>query len=72
MINIDNYAPQKLQNFHIADHVTFHHEGNIIEGIVVRINQKFLTIKTKEGSWYVDPRKVTKTSLDNKLFLCKI
>lgn len=40
-----------MQNFQVADGVAFRHEGNIIEGIVIRINEKSLTIKTKEGCW---------------------
>ena len=61
-----NQLSQQMQYFQVADHVSFLHEATVIEGIVIRINQKSLTIKTKEGCWYVDPRKVTKISLDNK------
>lgn len=58
---------EKLQNFEAGDQVSFNHEGNTITGTVIRVNQKSLSIKTKEGSyWYVDPRNVTKIHLSEK------
>jgi hypothetical protein len=48
---------EKLQSFDVGDQVSFNHEGKTITGIVIRINQKSLSVKTKEGArWYVDPR----------------
>lgn len=57
---------EDLQNFEVGDRVSFRNKENIITGTVVRINQKSLTIKTKEGTWYVDPRLVTKLNLSHE------
>jgi hypothetical protein len=55
---------ERLQSFEIGDHVSFKHGENIISGTVIRVNQKSLSIKTKEGArWYVDPRAVRKIYL---------
>ena len=56
---------EKLQSFEVGDQVSFNHEGNIVTGTVIRVNQKTLSVKIKEGSrWYVDPRAgVTKIQL---------
>lgn len=53
----------KLKDFQIGEQVDFINKGNTIIGTIVRINQKTLSVKTKEGSWYVDPRAV------NRIFL---
>ena len=48
---------EKLQSFEVGDQVSFNHEGKTITGTVIRVNQKSLSVKTKEGArWYVDPR----------------
>lgn len=56
---------EKLQSFEVGDTVSFNHEGKTITGTVTRVNQKSLSVKTKEGArWYVDPRAgVTKIQL---------
>ena len=54
---------ERLQSFEVGERVGFKHEGNTIIGTVIRINQKSLTIKTKESSWYVGPSAVSKILL---------
>ncbi|GFP23467.1 hypothetical protein HKBW3S44_01558 [Candidatus Hakubella thermalkaliphila] len=54
---------EKLQDFQIGDEISFKHEGNIITGTVIRVNRKSLSVRTREGCWYVDPRCATKISL---------
>ncbi len=60
---------EKLQSFEVGDQVSFNHEGKIITGTVMRVNQKSLSVKTKEGArWYVDPRAgVTKIQLPQQV-----
>ena len=60
---------EKLQSFEVGDQVSFNHEGKIITGAVIRVNQKSLSVKTKEGArWYVDPRaRVTKIQLPQQV-----
>ncbi|MEA3421439.1 MAG: hypothetical protein U9Q97_07175 [Acidobacteriota bacterium] len=54
-----------LQKFDVGDKVSFKgKEEDTITGIVVRVNQKSLTIKTDQGTtWYVAPALVTKIQL---------
>lgn len=40
-----------LDRFEIGDRVSFQSEGRPIEGVVVRVNQKTLSIKTKDTYW---------------------
>ena len=49
-----------LDRFEIGDRVTFQSEGRPIEGVVVRVNQKTLSIKTKDTYWRIHPRFLTK------------
>jgi hypothetical protein len=57
VILIISLGPKKLQSFDVGDQVSFKHEGKTITGTVIRVNQKSLSVKTKEGTrWYVDPR----------------
>lgn len=50
---------EKLQSFEAGNQVSFHYEGKTITGTVIRVNQKTLSVKTKEGArWHVDPRLV--------------
>lgn len=51
-----------LQKFEVGDRVCFDGNGSIITGVVIRVNQKSLTIKTDQGMWYVAPKLVKKTS----------
>jgi len=52
----------QLDRFEIGDRVGFQNEGRTVEGTVIRVNRKTLSVKTKEGSWNVPPRFVTRIS----------
>lgn len=49
-----------LDRFEIGDCVSFQSEGRMVEGVVVRVNQKTLSIKTKDTYWRIHPRFLTK------------
>jgi hypothetical protein len=49
-----------LDRFEIGDRVSFQSEGRPVEGVVVRVNQKTLSIKTKDTYWRIHPRFLTK------------
>lgn len=50
----------QLDRFEVGDRVGFQNEGRTVEGTVIRVNRKTLSVKTKEGSWNIPPRFVTK------------
>lgn len=62
---------KELQKFQVGEIICFENEGNTITGTVIRINQKTLSIKTKEGCWYIDPKNVTKFIDTNKNYMVK-
>lgn len=49
-----------LDRFEVGDRVTFQSESRMVEGVVVRVNQKTLSIKTKDTYWRIHPRFLTK------------
>lgn len=49
-----------LDRFEPGDRVSFQNEGRMVEGVVVRVNQKTLSIKTKDTYWRIHPRFLTK------------
>lgn len=49
-----------LDRFDLGDRVSFQSEGRQVEGLVIRVNQKTVSIKTKEGIWRIHPRFLTK------------
>lgn len=49
-----------LDRFEIGDRVSFQSDGRAVEGIVVRVNRKTLSVKTKDTHWNIHPRFVTK------------
>lgn len=51
-----------LEKFELGDRVAFQSDGRTIEGIVIRVNQKTLSVKTKDARWNLSPRFVTKLS----------
>lgn len=51
-----------LDKFELGDRVTFQSDGRTIEGVVIRVNQKTLSVKTKESRWNISPRCVTKVA----------
>ncbi|MDD5627936.1 MAG: hypothetical protein PHU21_02645 [Elusimicrobia bacterium] len=49
-----------LDRFEVGDRVSFPSEGRQVEGVVVRVNQKTLSIRTKDTYWRIHPRFLTK------------
>jgi len=49
-----------LDRFEVGDRVSFQSDGRAVEGIVVRVNRKTLSVKTKDTRWNIHPRFVTK------------
>jgi hypothetical protein len=49
-----------LDRFEVGDLVGFQSEGRMIEGLVIRVNQKSLSVKTKDSHWTIHPQFVTK------------
>ena len=50
----------QLDRFEPGDRVGFQHENRTAEGVVVRANQKTLSIHTAEGHWNIHPHFLTK------------
>ncbi len=58
------------KKFRVGDTVEFQSEESTIQGIVIRINRKTLSIRTKEGQWNIPPqflKKVTQEERNRKL-----
>jgi len=49
-----------LDRFEVGDRVSFQSDGRAVEGIVVRVNRKTLSVKTKDARWNIHPRFVTR------------
>ena len=54
------------KKFRVGDTVEFQSEESTIQGIVIRINRKTLSIKTKEGQWIIPPQFLKKAIKDEK------
>jgi hypothetical protein len=52
----------QLDRFEIGDRVSFQSDGRSVEGIVVRINRKTLSIHTEHSHWNIHPKFLTKVS----------
>ena len=52
----------QLDRFEVGDRVTFQSDGRAVEGIVVRVNRKTLSIRTKDTHWNIHPKFLTKVS----------
>ena len=52
----------QLDRFEVGDRVTFQSDGRSVEGIVVRVNRKTLSIRTKDTHWNIHPKFLTKAS----------
>ncbi len=50
----------QLDRFEVGDRVSFQSEGKSVEGVVVRVNRKTLSVRTKETHWNIHPRFLTK------------
>ena len=51
---------KELESFKMGDRVSFQSDGRMVEGLVVRVNRKTLSVRTGETSWTLHPRFVTK------------
>lgn len=49
-----------LDRFEPGDRVSFPSDGRLIEGVVIRVNQKTISIKTSDAYWRIHPRFLTK------------
>ena len=49
-----------LDRFEVGDRVSFLSEGRAVEGIVVRVNRKTLSIRTPDAHWNIHPRFITR------------
>ncbi len=49
-----------LDRFEPGDKVSFQSDGHAVQGLVVRVNSKTLSIRTKDTHWNIHPRFVTK------------
>ena len=52
----------QLDRFDVGDRVTFQSDGRTVEGIVVRVNRKTLSIRTKDTHWNIHPKFLSKSS----------
>ena len=53
---------KELESFQVGDRVSFQSDGRLVEGLVVRVNRKTLSVRTGETSWTLHPGFVTKLS----------
>ncbi|HBL15639.1 MAG TPA: hypothetical protein DD417_02450 [Elusimicrobia bacterium] len=49
-----------LDRFAVGDRVSFQSDGRAVAGIVVRVNRKTPSVKTKDTHWNIHPRFVTR------------
>jgi hypothetical protein len=49
-----------LDRFEVGDRVSFQSDGRTVEGLVVRVNQKSLSVRTLDSNWTIHPRFLTK------------
>ena len=52
----------QLDRFEVGDRVSFQSDGRAVEGIVVRVNRKTLSIHTEHSHWNIHPKFLTKVS----------
>ena len=53
----------QLDRFEVGDRVSFQSDGRTVEGIVVRVNRKTLSVHTDHHShWNIHPKFLTKVS----------
>ena len=55
----------RLDRFEVGDRVSFQSDGRAVEGLVVRVNRKSLSIRTKDTHWRIHPGMVTKVTPPN-------
>lgn len=50
-----------VRNFSEMDEVTFEHKGRIVEGVVAKVNQKYIHVETiSDGKWKVPAAYLTR------------
>ncbi|MBI4678144.1 MAG: hypothetical protein HY748_11230 [Elusimicrobia bacterium] len=49
-----------LDRFEVGDRVSFQSDGRAVEGLVVRVNRKTLSVRTGDSHWTIPPKFVTK------------
>jgi len=49
-----------LDRFEVGDRVSFQSDGRTVEGIVVRVNRKTLSVRTGDTHWRIHPRFLTR------------
>ena len=54
------------KKFRVGDVVEFRNEEAMTRGIVIRINRKTLSIRTKEGRWNIPPQFLRKVKESEK------
>lgn len=52
----------ELNQFAVGDRVSFQSDGRALEGVVVRVNRKTLSVRTEDSHWTIHPRFLTKRS----------
>ncbi len=52
----------ELDKFEVGDRVSFRSDGREVEGIVVRVNRKTVSVKTKDSHWTIPPKFLTRTA----------
>ena len=52
----------QLDRYEVGDRVSFQSDGRAVEGIIVRVNRKTLSVRTKDSHWNLHPHFVTKLS----------
>lgn len=60
------------RKFKAGDVVEFRSGESMIRGVVIRINRKTLSIRTKEGQWNVPPQFLRKVKESNKIEHLKV
>ncbi len=59
-------ALELSKKFKVGDVVEFRGGKNMVRGVIIRINRKTMSIKTKEGQWNVHPQFLKKAEKSEK------
>jgi preprotein translocase subunit YajC len=51
-----------MDKFQVGDKVFFHSGGKHIEGVVIRVNRKTLSVHTQDADWNIHPGMVSKVT----------
>jgi putative ribosome biogenesis GTPase RsgA len=58
----------QLDKFEVGDQVTFQSNGRMAQGVIVRVNQKSLSVRTQNSYWNIHPNFVTKVASSKEFF----